>query len=45
VTWDRSDVPEGDRWVSRLEFYLTDPADEPDLDKWQTELAFRIADR
>lgn len=43
--WDRADTAEGDRWASRLEFYLTDPQDEPDLTKWETELAFRIADR
>jgi len=43
LTWDRSDVAEGEQWGARLEFYLTDPADEPDMDKWVTELAFRVA--
>lgn len=42
LTWDRSDVAEGERWGARLEFYLTDPAEEPDMDKWETELAFRV---
>jgi hypothetical protein len=32
----------GERWGSRLEIYLTDPAQEPDLSKWVTELAFRL---
>jgi effector-binding domain-containing protein len=34
---------DGDRWVSRLEFYNTDPADEPDMNKWEVELAFKLA--
>jgi hypothetical protein len=34
----------GDRWASRLEFYLTDPREEPDISKWVTQLAFRLAD-
>jgi DNA gyrase inhibitor GyrI len=33
-----------DHWVSRLEFYRTDPAVEPDMTKWQTELAFKLRD-
>jgi hypothetical protein len=33
-----------ERWGSRLEFYLTDPAEEPDMSKWETQLAFRLAD-
>ena len=43
LTWDRSDGAEGEQWVARLEFYLTDPDDEPDMNKWETELAFRVA--
>jgi hypothetical protein len=34
---------DGDRWGSRLEFYLTDPREEP-MSKWVTQLAFRLAD-
>lgn len=44
LTWDMSPAEDGDRWVARVEFYLTDPADEPDLSKWETQLAFRLAD-
>ncbi|MEJ3651748.1 GyrI-like domain-containing protein [Actinomycetes bacterium KLBMP 9759] len=33
----------GDRWGSRLEVLLTDPAEEPDMNKRQTELAFKLA--
>jgi effector-binding domain-containing protein len=33
----------GDRWASRLEIYLTDPAQEPDTTKWETQLAIRLA--
>ena len=39
-----TETPAGERWTSRLEWYLTDPAQEPDMTKWQTELAFRLAD-
>ena|SRR5215469_1870711 len=44
LRWDMSPGEAGERWGSRLEFYLTDPAEEPDMSKWQTELAFRLAD-
>ena len=44
LTWDMSDGSDGDRWGSRLEFYLTDPREEPDMSKWVTQLAFRLAD-
>jgi effector-binding domain-containing protein len=44
LTWDVSPSEDGERWVARLEFYLTDPAEEPDMSKWQTQLAFRLAD-
>lgn len=39
LEWDA----EGDRWGSRLEIYLDDPAVQPDMNKWETELAFRLA--
>jgi effector-binding domain-containing protein len=44
LTWDVSPGESGDRWASRLEFYLTDPREEPDMTKWVTQLAFRLAD-
>ncbi|HEX4216651.1 MAG TPA: GyrI-like domain-containing protein [Candidatus Dormibacteraeota bacterium] len=44
LRWDAEESPEGDRWGSRLEIYLTDPADQPDMSRWETMLAFRLAD-
>jgi effector-binding domain-containing protein len=44
LTWDISPDADGDRWGSRLEILLTDPAEEPDMSKWVTQLAFRLAD-
>jgi effector-binding domain-containing protein len=44
LTWDMSSGQAGERWGSRLEFYLTDPREEPDMTKWVTQLAFRLAD-
>ena len=44
LTWDMSPGPDGERWGSRLEILLTDPAEEPDMNKWVTQLAFRLAD-
>jgi hypothetical protein len=35
--------PSGDRFESRLEVYLTDPAEEPDPSNWQTEVAYLLA--
>jgi effector-binding domain-containing protein len=43
LTWDMSPAEAGERWVCRLETYLTDPSEEPDMNKWETELAFRLA--
>jgi len=34
----------GDRFVSRVEIYHTDPAREPDRDKWEAEVAILLAD-
>jgi DNA gyrase inhibitor GyrI len=42
LAFDMSPGEDGERWGSRLEIYLTDPAQEPDLSKWVTELAFRL---
>jgi len=44
LKWDMSLGDNGERWGSRLEFYLTDPSVEPDMDEWVTQLAFRLAD-
>jgi effector-binding domain-containing protein len=44
LTFDVSPGEDGERWASRLEIYLTDPAQEPDMAKWETQLAFRLAD-
>jgi effector-binding domain-containing protein len=44
LKWDIAETPAGERWGSRLEFYLTDPSEHPDMNKWQTQLAFRLAD-
>ena len=43
LTFDMSPGDDGERWGSRLEIYLTDPAEEPDMSKWETQLAFRLA--
>ncbi len=45
LKWDMSPGEGGERWGSRLEIYLTDPAQEPDMAKWQTLLAFAWPDR
>jgi len=44
LKWDTDETSGFERWVSRLEFYLTDPSEQPDMNKWQTQLAFRLAD-
>jgi len=44
LKWDMSPADHGERWGSRVEFYLTDPSVEPDMNKWVTQLAFRLAD-
>jgi len=44
LKWDMTPGDRGERWGSRLEIYLTDPALEPDMSKWVTQLAFRLAD-
>jgi effector-binding domain-containing protein len=45
VKWDMQTLGHGEKWVARLEFYLTDPKVEPDMAKWETELAFKTADK
>ena len=44
LRWDVEESPEGERWGSRLEIYLSDPAEQPDMSQWETMLAFRLAD-
>ena len=44
LAWDMSPDAGGERWGSRVEYYLTDPREEPDMSKWVTQLAFRLAD-
>ena len=39
-----AETPDGDRFGSRLELYLTDPVEEPDPANWRTEVAYRLAD-
>ncbi|WP_405060840.1 GyrI-like domain-containing protein [Kribbella sp. NBC_01505] len=38
VEWDAY----GDKWVSRLEIYLSDPREVPDMADWDTELQFKL---
>jgi hypothetical protein len=44
LRFDRDSVDDVDRWVARLEIYLTDPRLETDPNRFETELAFRLAD-
>ena len=44
LAFDMAETPDGDRFGSRLELYLTDPVEEPDPAKWRTEVAYRLAD-
>ena len=44
LDFDKQDSPEGERWMSRLELYLSDPAVQPDMTTWETELAFKLRD-
>jgi len=42
LDFDMSPSPEGDRWASRLELLLTNPADVPDMNHWVTQLCFKL---
>jgi effector-binding domain-containing protein len=42
--WAMTESADGDRFESRFESYLTDPAEEPDPQRWVTEVAYLIAD-
>jgi effector-binding domain-containing protein len=43
LEWDKSQTGRGERWRSRLEVLLSNPAEEPDMNKWVTRLEFRLA--
>jgi effector-binding domain-containing protein len=45
LEFDKTDLPQGQRWTCRLERLLTNPAEEPDMHKWQTQLLFKLADQ
>ncbi|MFB6725814.1 GyrI-like domain-containing protein [Kribbella sp. NPDC056345] len=38
IEWDAV----GDKWVSRLEIYLSDPREVPNMADWDTELQFKL---
>ncbi|GAA0601805.1 GyrI-like domain-containing protein [Kribbella sandramycini] len=40
IEWDA----EGDKWVSRLEIYKSDPREVPSMADWDTELQFKLKD-
>jgi hypothetical protein len=44
LVWDRWDDPHADAFMSRVEFFLTDPVNEPDMEKWETEVVIKLAD-
>ncbi len=44
LSWDRTDEPDGEHWVCRLEVFNDDPAEQPDMAKWTTDLVFKLAD-
>ena len=43
LEWAMTATEHGDRFESRLEVYVTDPATEPDPEKWETEVAYLLA--
>jgi effector-binding domain-containing protein len=44
LTWDKTDEPDGEHWVCRLEVYNDDPAEQPDWSQWTTDLVFKLSD-
>jgi effector-binding domain-containing protein len=44
LKWDTFDSPDGDGFVSRVEYAVTDPAVEPDMSKWETLVIIKLAD-
>ena len=45
VVWKTSTKKGAEWWVSRVEWYFSDPAGEPDPKKYKTELTFMVADK
>jgi effector-binding domain-containing protein len=44
LTWDKTDEPDGEHWVCRLEIYNDDPREQPDWSQWTTDLVFKLSD-
>jgi effector-binding domain-containing protein len=44
ITWQTRQTRDGELWVSRSEFYITDPKNEPDPKRWKTEIVFLTAE-
>ncbi len=44
VAWDARGTPEGDAFVSRVEFFLDGPDDDEDPTRWDTELFIKVAE-
>ena len=40
IEWQMGQTAQGEAWVARTEFHLTDAEAEPDMNNWETELAF-----
>jgi uncharacterized RDD family membrane protein YckC/effector-binding domain-containing protein len=45
IRFDMAETPDGDRFGSRLEIYLTDPIEEPNPANWRTDVIYRLADQ
>lgn len=42
IEWDATETPDGDLFVSRVEFYLDGPEGDPNT--WRTEVAIKVRD-
>lgn len=42
VKWNVKKTKRGEEFVSRFEFYKTDPMTQPDKSKWETEILYMI---
>lgn len=42
IVWDATESPDGDLFVSRVEFYLDGPEGDPNT--WRTEVAIKVKD-
>jgi hypothetical protein len=45
LTWDKTDEPDGEHWVCRLEVYNDDPREQPDWSQWTSDLVFKLSDQ